>query len=474
MVDKANHVELTVESLAYGGKGVARLDGLVVFVDGGLPGDRVAVRITKRKPDYAEAAIERLIEPSPHRVTPPCALSRNCGGCPVVHLDYDEQLRQKANQVREVLARIGRQTDPPIAPIRPSPIIWRYRNKMDFTFGADPDGQLVLGMHRRGEFAGIVDVERCWLQPESFDRALAVVRQFARRSGLPAYSQRTHHGFWRHLILRHSLAEDRMLVVLITAPGDLPGLDHLIEELQAADAHLAGLVWAINDSVADVAAFKEKRFEWGESALYEQIGRRRFRVSAMSFFQVNTSATEGLYDCVAEFVEPNPAVTFLDAYCGTGSIGIYCADRFARVVGIESVREAVWDARENAALNGLTNCTFLCGPLNRTVPLARSAVGGSFGRVVVDPPRGGMDKRTLAQLLDLGSPVLVYVSCNPATLARDVSAIVEAGYSIERVQPFDLFPHTPHVETVIKFVRGEPTEPQIAPISQGKRNGSSQ
>jgi len=463
MVEKGSQSELTVESLAYGGKGVARLDGLVVFVDGGLPGDRVAVRITRRKPEYAEAAIERLIEPSPHRVTPPCALFRHCGGCPVVHLDYDEQLRQKANQVREVLARIGRQKDLEIAPIRPSPTLWRYRNKMDYTFGADSDGQLVLGMHRRGEYAGIVDVERCWLQPEVFDRALAVVRQFARRSGLAAYSQRSHEGFWRHLILRHSLAEDRVLAVLITAPGELPGAAQLVEELQAADTHLAGLVWAINDSVADVAAIQEKRFEWGESAFYEQLGRRRFRVSPMSFFQVNTRATEGLYDCAVEFLDPNPAVTLLDAYCGTGSIGIYCAEQFARVVGIESVREAVWDARENAALNGLTNCTFLCGPLNRTVALARSAVGGRFDRIVVDPPRGGMDKRTLAQLLELRSPVLVYVSCNPATLARDVTAIVEAGYSIERVQPFDLFPHTPHVETVIKFVRSGASGPRMAP-----------
>jgi 23S rRNA (uracil1939-C5)-methyltransferase len=453
MLEKSSRVELTIENLAYGGKGVARLGGFVVFVDGAVPGDRVAARIVRKKSDFAEAVIEEVIEPSPHRVEPPCPLFGACGGCSALHLAYEEQLNQKANQVREALARIGRQSDLQIAPIRPSPVIHRYRNKMDFTFGTNSDGQLAIGLHRRGEYAGIVDVERCWLQPERFDRAVAVVRDFARRSSLPAYSQRTHKGFWRHLILRHSVAEDRILIVLITTPGELAGLDRLVEELAAAAARPAGLVWAINDSVADVAACQEVRFQWGEQVLQERVGRLQFRVSPMSFFQVNTRATEGLHDCVVEFAEPNSATTLLDAYCGTGSIGICCASQFARVIGIESVRESVWNARENAALNGLTNCTFLCGPVNRTVALARSFAGGRFGRVVVDPPRGGMDKRALAQLLDLRPNVMVYVSCNPATLARDVLAISEAGYEIERVQPFDLFPHTPHVEMVIKFVR---------------------
>lgn len=451
MVEKSSRVELTIESLAYGGQGVARLDGLVVFVEGTVPGDRVSARIVRRKRDYAQATLEAMIEPSPHRIEPRCPLFGTCGGCSSQNLAYDEQLRQKANQVREVLARIGRQSDLAIAPIRPSPTIWRYRNKMDFTFGTDSDGRLVLGLHRRGQYAGIVDVERCWLQPEPFDRTLATVRQFARSSGLPAYDPRSHKGFWRHLVLRHSVAEDRTLAVLITASGEVAGLDRLVEELTSSKTHVAGLVWAVNDSVADVAACREKRFAWGESALHERLGRLRFRVSPMSFFQVNTRATEELYECVAEFVEPNTASALLDAYCGTGSIGIYCADGFARVVGIESVRDAVLDARENAALNGLRNCTFLCGQVKRTIALARAFVSGRFGRVVVDPPRGGMDKRALARLLELRPAVLVYVSCNLATLARDVLATVEAGYEIERVQPFDLFPHTPHVETVIKF-----------------------
>jgi len=454
MIEKSAHIELTIENLAYGGKGVARLDGFVVFVEGAVPGDRVAARIVRKKSDFAEAVVEKVVEPSPHRVASPCPLFGACGGCSALHIAYAEQLAQKAKQVREVLARIGRQSDLPVAPIRPSPVLYRYRNKMDFTFGTDRDGQLVLGLHRKGEYAGILDVERCWLQPERFDRALAVVRDFARRSGLPAYSQRNHKGFWRHLILRHSVAEDRILVVLITAPGELAGLDRLVEQLEAADARPAGLIWAVNDSVADVAACQDLRFAWGERAFRERLGGLQFRVSALSFFQVNTLATEGLYDCVAEFAEHNPALTLLDAYCGTGCIGIYCARQFGRVVGIESARESVWDARENAALNGLGNCTFLCGPVNRMIALARSHVGGRFGRVVVDPPRGGMDKRALAQLLELNAPVLVYVSCNPATLARDVLAVAEAGYAIERVQPFDLFPHTPHVETVIKFVKG--------------------
>jgi 23S rRNA (uracil1939-C5)-methyltransferase len=397
--------------------------------------------------------LEEVLSPSTHRIDPKCPLFGVCGGCAAQNIAYEEQLRQKEEQVRQVLARIGRQGELPIAPIRPSPTIWRYRNKMDFTFGTDREGQLVLGMHQRGRYTGIVDVERCWLQPERFDRALGAVREFARRSGLPAYNPRNHSGFWRHFVVRHSVAEDRILAVVITASGELPDFDRLVEELTAADTHLAGLVWAVNDAVADVAACQKRRAVWGEEALFEQLGDLRFRVSPLSFFQVNTHATKDLYACVKEFVEPDLALTLLDAYCGTGSIGIYCADGFRRVIGIESVREAVWDARENVVLNGLDNCTILYGWVKQALALARSTVAGRFGRVVVDPPRGGMDKRALAGLLDLRATVLVYVSCNPATLARDVVAIRNAGYAIEQVQPFDLFPHTPHIETVIQFKR---------------------
>jgi len=452
MAESPNTVELTIDNLAYGGRGVARLDGLVVFVEQAVPGDRVLARIVRRKPDYAQAVIEKIIKPSPHRCEPPCPLFGECGGCSALNIVYEEQVRQKEKQVREILARIGRQADIEVSPIQPSPVVRRYRNKMDFTFGTGSGGEIVLGMHRKGQYAGIVDIERCLLQPEPFDRVLGVVREFARRSGLPAYDPRTHRGFWRHLVLRHSVAEDRVLAVVITSSEGTFDAERLVEELVGAETHLAGFIWAVNDSVADVAACREKRFSWGESALVERLGTKRFRVSALSFFQVNTAATLPLYECIREFLEPDRALTLLDAYCGTGSIGIFCAEHFAQVVGIESVRESVWDARENAALNGLGNCRFLCGQVKRTVALARSSVaGGRFDRVVVDPPRGGMDKRALARLLELQAPILVYVSCNPATLARDVLAIAEAGYVVERVQPFDLFPHTPHIETVIKF-----------------------
>lgn len=451
MVQKNDIIEVGIESLAYGGRPVGKLDGLVVFVDGAVPGDRVKARIIKKKRDYAEALTDEVLESSPHRTEPRCPHFGQCGGCAMQHIEYDEQLRQKAEQVGQVLARVGKQKELVIDPICPSPVIWRYRNKMDFTFGVGKEGEVVLGMHRRGRFASIVDIEHCWLQPESFDRVLEVVRGFARRSGRPAYDTRSHKGFWRHLILRHSVAEDRLLAVLITATGEFPDIQNLVDELVTADVGLAGFVWATNDSVADVASCQVKRYEWGEPVLREKLGELEFRVSPMSFFQVNTRATEGLYTCVAEFAEGNSAVALLDAYCGTGSIGIFCADRFRMVVGIESIREAVWDARENAAANGLSNCRFLCGPVKRLISLARTSAGGRFGRVVVDPPRGGMDKKALARLLDLRAEILIYVSCNPATLARDVVAIADAGYEIERVRPFDLFPHTPHIESVIRF-----------------------
>jgi 23S rRNA (uracil1939-C5)-methyltransferase len=448
-------VRLAIDDLAYGGQGVGHYGAskLAIMVDEGLPGDVLDVRIVGKKANHAKAVVERIVQPSPHRLEAPCPLFHECGGCSYLNLDYAEQLRCKQRQVAESLRRIGGLAERPVVEeLLASPAVFRYRNKMDLTFGVNTEGKAVIGFHRRNDWRRIIDVETCLLQPEEFDRIVGAVRRFANASQLPVYDRKTHAGFWRHLVMRHSVDADVAVAVLLTSSQAELDFAALTDTLRQECPTLAGVVWAINDLSADVAQAQSIRAEWGETTLTERLGDLRFRISPFSFFQTNSRAAELLYGTVREFLELKPRHSLLDAYCGTGSIGIYCARDCRQVHGVESVREAIWDARNNARLNGLEHCTFLPGMMRRVLPLIRKAAGGGgFDRLVVDPPRGGMHKKALAGLLALHAPLLVYVSCNPTTLARDLQTIAEAGYQLGRVRPIDLFPHTYHIETVVQF-----------------------
>jgi 23S rRNA (uracil1939-C5)-methyltransferase len=443
---------LRIEDLAYGGRGIARFGEFVLFVLHAVPGDVVDVRVTHRKPRYAEAVIEKLREPSPDRIVPPCPLFGTCGGCSWQNIPYSVQLVHKQRQALESLAHLGQAKCDTIRPIIASPDEWRYRNKMDYTFGSDTEGRPILGFHLPGYFDRIFEVRRCLLQPESHDAIISTMSDWARAKGLSSYNPRNHRGLLRHLILRHSVLTGETVAVLLTNDGELPDPQDLVDTLRRAAPGLKGFVWGLNPGRADVALMAGEKWRWGEPWIEEQLGDRRFRISALSFFQVNTHAAKLLYDTIREFVgEDRSQHRMFDAYCGTGSIGIYCADRVKEVVGVEIIREAIWDARDNASRNGLNNCTFIAGEMRDSLPVALQMPGGRFGIVVVDPPRGGMDKRSLRGLLEIGAERIVYVSCNPSTLARDLVDIVEAGYRPSIVQPVDLFPQTFHIETVVRF-----------------------
>ncbi|MFH0795234.1 MAG: 23S rRNA (uracil(1939)-C(5))-methyltransferase RlmD, partial [bacterium] len=295
--------------------------------------------------------------------------------------------------------------------------------------------------------------EECLIQPESFDAALGVFRSFARRHNLSAYDSHSHKGFLRHAILRQSKASGEMVAVLITERGELPDAQELLDGLRRACPGLRGFLWGVNSGLADVARIEEERFQWGDLFFHESLGGVRYRISAFSFFQTNSLGAKQLYDVIRRFLDGGPTDSLLDAYCGIGAIGLYCADTVGKVFGIDNVVSSIWDARENAALNGLNNCTFFAGDVRERLPLMLNAGTGPITRVVVDPPRGGMDKKVLRNLLELGAQVFVYVSCNPSTMARDVVAISEAGYELEEIQPVDMFPHTYHIETVIRCVK---------------------
>lgn len=451
-IQRQSLVEVRIDDLAYGGQGVGRIDGFVVFVRHSVPGDLLRVRITKRKKGHAEGEIEEIIEPSPDRIEAPCPLFGKCGGCSWQNMPYEVQLHHKEKQARSVVERLGKVQPERIDPIVGSPLEYRYRNKMDFTFGMNNAGEPIIGFHKMNQFSHIIEVSACLLQPEPIDRLLVAMTGWVRSKGLVSHNPFSHQGLLRHLIVRHSVKTNQIVAVLLTNKGDLPDRDDLIETLRKACPELKGFTWGINQSLADVARQDNEMWRWGEPWLDESLGDMTFRVSPLSFFQVNTKAAVKLYDVVKELIGDEATdMRLLDAYCGTGTIGLFCADRVGEIVGIEVIKEAIWDARLNARNNGVGNSLFLAGDMRKVLPLAADT--GDFGRVIMDPPRGGMDKRSLKGLLELRAPVMIYVSCNPSTLARDLVTISEAGYRPTVMRPVDLFPQTFHIETVVRFDR---------------------
>ncbi|HOE96133.1 MAG TPA: 23S rRNA (uracil(1939)-C(5))-methyltransferase RlmD [Candidatus Sumerlaeota bacterium] len=458
-IRKNDLVTVEIQDLAYGGLGVARHNGFVVFVPNALPGERVAARIVKKKANHAQAVLERIEQASPHRIAnPPCPVYDRCGGCTWQNLPHEEQTRWKEKQVVDTLRHLGRQEAFETRPILRSPLAFRYRNKMEYSWGMEPSErhgapQLVLGFHKPGRFDRILPVPACLLQPEALDEMHATLLQWAREQGFGAHDPRRHEGFLRHAVMRYSFTTGENILLLLTHEGDLTGKEQLVERLRERVGGFKAFVWGINRGVADVARIEEERWVWGNPILEEEVNGLRFEISPQSFFQTNTAGAALLYAKVAELAELAADSRLLDAYCGTGAIGLHCARQAGRVVGVEMVTEAIWNARRNAERNGIDNTVFLAAPMPRGLELARCAAGGAFSHVVIDPPRGGMDKRSLAGLIDLQAPTFLYVSCNPATLARDIVTICEGGYVIDVVQPVDMFPQTYHIETIVRLRR---------------------
>ncbi|MDK2970801.1 MAG: rRNA (uracil1939-C5)-methyltransferase [Candidatus Sumerlaeota bacterium] len=454
-VKRGDILEVDVDALVYGGRALARIDGYVVFIPHAAPGDRVRIRITKRKSGYAEGELLAVVEPAPERIAPPCSLFGACGGCTWQHLPIRLQEHWKERIITEALHPVRSLQDAPIEiePIVPSPQPYHYRNKMEFTFGrATPDGPLKLGFHMPGNWKHILDVEKCWLQPGPLDALLAAAREEGMRQWLSAWNPMRHEGILRHLVIRWSEHEQAALVAILT--GKRTGFDFeaFRKAIVAACPQIKGVMWGLNSGKSDVARAEEVLGNWGEQIIEERLGDLRFQISLQSFFQTNTKGAQLLYQTASDFLDLTGNERLFDAYCGTGTIGIFCAHQAKEVYGIELLREAVWDARKNAEANGLTNCTFMAGDMAAALPNLLKGIPGQFDRLVVDPPRGGMDKKALSQLLDLRAPVMVYVSCNPTTMARDLQIAVEAGYRVDRVRAVDMFPQTYHIECVTRCV----------------------
>jgi 23S rRNA (uracil1939-C5)-methyltransferase len=443
-------LELHVDSLAYGGNGVARLNGFVVFVRRGLPGDTVRARVTKVKRNHAEALAVEVLRPGEARVEAPCAHYPACGGCRFQDLAYEAQLEAKQAQVADSLRRLGAQPDPPLEPIVPAESVFHYRNKLEYSFTATPSGA-ALGFHKAGRWDEVLEVERCWLTTDLGNAIRNAVRDWAREEGLPAYDQAEQTGYLRHLVVREGRNTGQALVQLVTAPGERFERGYLVEVLRRFP-EVRSIHWAVNDGPAEVTNLPTTLL-WGDDAIEEQLCGLRFRVRPNAFLQTNTAMAERLYALAGEFASLTGRETVYDLYCGIGTIGLSLAERALTVWGVEISEESVACALENADLNGIANAAFFAGNVGQSLEELHQRAGPP-DVVVVDPPRAGLAGKALRRLGRLAAPRLVYVSCNPTTLASDVKTLTaDWGYRLERAVPVDLFPHTPHVETVSLLVR---------------------
>jgi 23S rRNA (uracil1939-C5)-methyltransferase len=427
---------LEIDSLAQGGRGVARADGYVVFVSGGLPGDRVRARLTKAKRGFAEASAIELVEPSPNRIPDRCIhQGEPCPGAPWQGLPYELQLAEKTRQVDEALRRLGGLDGFDLEPIVPAVEPWRYRNKLEYSCG-EHDGGLVLGFHRRGSWSEVIDVEDCLLASTGNNRARNEVREWARREGIPAHDRRKQSGVLRNLVVREGRRTRQVQTRLVTSPANFakPPVDlhTIVEGPSGSTAGPTGVL--------------------GQEFLEEELGGLRFRISHAAFFQTNTEMAERLCELTCQAAGLSGRERVFDLYCGIGTIGLLMARHAGEVWGIEGVPDAIADAEQNAARNEIDNARFIAQDVRLGVrPLLEEA--GSPDVVVVDPPRAGLSKKIVRRVIECGAPRVVYVSCNPTTLAPNAAQLVAAGYRLRRVRPVDMFPHTPHVECVAVLER---------------------
>jgi 23S rRNA (uracil1939-C5)-methyltransferase len=446
--ERGQEIELTIDSLAFGGAGVARYgdpgNGYVVFVREALPGDRVRAVLTKRKRHYGEARLLEVVAPSPERIEPVA----DHPGAPWQVLPYDKQLEIKAAQVEDALRRLGHLDGFEMDDIVGAVEQWRYRNKLEFSFGTGAGGELVCGFHAPGSWEDIVHVDDCLLQSERGNRAREEVLAWARAQGLDAYDRRTQSGALRNVVIREGRRTGEIQVRLVVT-GDTP-ID--TESLTAAVACDSLLLTRI-EGVGETTAGGETELVDGAATIAEEVGGLQFRLSGQAFFQTNTEMAEQLYAEAARAADLQGWERVYDLFCGIGTIGLSLAGRAGEVWGLEIVEDAIADAITNARANEIANARFFAGDV-RTSLRELVETAGRPDVMVVDPPRAGLSQKVVRRIIEAAPKRIVYVSCNPTTLAPNAAQLVEAGYVLKRVRPVDMFPQTPHIECVALLERG--------------------
>lgn len=438
-----------ITGLTHEGRGVGRVDGRVVFVPDSIPGDRVKVRLVHVKERLAHAELVEVLEGSSDRREPSCPHADLCGGCQLQHMEYQAQLAWKRQQVMDALERIGK-LDATVLPTLGMENPYHYRNKGQFPLGKQR-GEVVLGLFQKGSH-DIVDLETCEINHPLVTKLALAVKTVVKELGIEPYDEVNHTGVLRHAVVRVSFAEEKLSLILVTKTESLPLTDKLIAKLTQKVPELISIAHNVNSRVTNVILGRQTKIIWGEPYLIDTIGHLSYAISPGSFFQVNPPQTEVLYDLVREKMPLTGTETILDLYCGAGTIGLYLASKAKKVIGVETFARAVQDARYNAELNGIANSDFYVGKAEDELPKLMKKHKGIDG-AILDPPRKGCEVSVLEALAQAKVPKIVYVSCNPATFARDLSYLAKRGYKIGEVQPVDMFPWTRHVECVALITR---------------------
>lgn len=461
-VSKNEETVIDIIGMNHDGEGVGRANGYTLFVQGALPGETVRVRVMKTKKQYGYAKLLEIVKASPDRVSAPCPIYDQCGGCQIQHMSYAGQLAWKRQLVVDNLQRIGKlnvmvedeegaeQQGIRVLPTMGMDEPWRYRNKAQVPIGA-AEGGLVGGFYAKGSHR-IIDMDNCLIQHEHNDEVVTKVKEIGSHFGISAYNEETGRGLLRHVVVKKAFRTGEMMLVLVTNGRDIPYKDEWIGSIREAIPHVASICQNVNKKQTNVIFGDETRVLWGRDVIYDYIGDVQFAISARSFYQVNPVQTEVLYGKTVEYAGLSGKETVIDAYCGIGTISLFLAQHADQVYGVEIVPEAIEDARSNALLNEMRNVKFEVGASEDVIPRWKEQ-GIEADVIVVDPPRKGCDPRLLDTILEMKPERVVYVSCNPSTLARDLRVLEDGGYRTVEVTPVDMFPHTVHVESVAMLVR---------------------
>ena len=448
-VQKNEYIEVIFEDLTHDGAGVAKVEGYPLFVPNGLPGEKAKIKVIKVNKGYGFGRLMEITEASPYRVEPECPIYKECGGCQLQHMSYEGQLRAKEKQVSDVLQRIGKLENVKVHPVIGMENPWRYRNKAQVPIGEN-EGGLIGGFYQQRSHQ-IIDMKACIIQQERNDEVVKKVKEICNINGVRAYNEQKHKGELRHIMARYGLKSGEVMVVLVTRTNELTGKKKIIEEIAKRIPGVKSIVQNINSKRTNVIFGDETKVLWGEEVIYDSIGDIKFAISARSFYQVNPEQTKVLYDKALEYADLTGEENVIDAYCGIGTISLFLAQKARKVYGVEIVPEAIEDAKKNAELNGISNVEFAVGEAETVIPEWYEN-GVVADVLVVDPPRKGCDDKLLQTIINMKPKKVVYVSCNPATLARDLRVLEDGGYQTVEVQPVDMFPQTMHVECVAQLI----------------------
>lgn len=446
---KGELISIEITKIAFGSAGIGHYDEKVVFVENTVPGDKITAKLTRIKTSFLEAKLEELVEPSPLRIKPKCKHFNECGGCSLQYLDYKDQLKFKESQVKEALEHLGRFTNPPVKKIIGCENHWYYRNKMEFSFSMNKTDKIYLGLHPKGYRYDVFDLEECYLENEDIGKIIRLVQDFAREKNLNAYNFHENAGLLRTLTVREGKRTGERLIILTTSHEDFPYKDEFIELLKDYATSIY-----ITKHIAQKGSktIFEAKNVYGKPYLTEELHisndqKLTFHILPDAFFQPNTLQAELLYNQVLTLGEVTEQDTVYDLFCGTGTIGLFCAHKSKQVFGVDINKNAIENAKQNTLQNNITNTKYIAGDAFEIIKNRQD----NPDVIIVDPPRAGLGEKLCNHLLELNTKRLIYVSCNPATLSRDLKILCEKKYRLTLAQPVDMFPHTYHIETICKL-----------------------